>query len=146
MKFRYSMQKLVDLKKNEKSHAEWMLSKAIGQLHEEESHLEHLEKVQRSTQDKLLGLASQTTTAAQLSLMQDYVSFMNHQIDRKHQDVQYARQQVTDRQVQLTEKVKEEKVWEKAKQRAYEKFALIVQKKEQDEMDEIASIRRMETI
>jgi flagellar protein FliJ len=146
VRFHYSMQKLVDLKSNEKAHAEWMLSKAIGQLHEEESSLSHLVTMKDSMQNHLLGQAARTTTVAELIQMQEYVIHLNNQIHRKHQDVLFAKQMVTDRQESLTEKMKEEKVWAKAKERAYEKYMTIVRKKEQEEMDEIASVRRVETI
>jgi flagellar protein FliJ len=146
MRFQYSMQKLVDLKSNEKAHAEWMLSKAIGQLHEEENNLNQLVTLKDSMQDNIMGQAAKTTTVAELVQLQSYVVHLDQQIHRKHQDVLFAKQQVTDRQENLTEKMKEEKVWTKAKERAYEKFMTIVRKKEQEEMDEIASVRRVETI
>ena len=39
LSFRYSLQKIVDLKKNEKTQAEWILSHAMGVLQEEEHSL-----------------------------------------------------------------------------------------------------------
>ena len=36
MRFRYPLQKLVDLKTNQKEQAEWMLSEAIADLQREE--------------------------------------------------------------------------------------------------------------
>ncbi|MEC0268507.1 flagellar export protein FliJ, partial [Paenibacillus anseongense] len=39
MQFRYSFQQIVDLKNNERTQAEWILSEAMGQLRNEETNL-----------------------------------------------------------------------------------------------------------
>ena len=42
MRFRYSLQKIVDLKANETKQAEWLLSDAVGRLSEAEHSLQEL--------------------------------------------------------------------------------------------------------
>ncbi|GJM75556.1 hypothetical protein HMSSN036_77720 [Paenibacillus macerans] len=49
MKFRYVYQKVLDLKSNEKTQAEWMLSAAVGELQSEQRSLEQLFEEQART-------------------------------------------------------------------------------------------------
>lgn len=42
MRFHYTFQKVVDLKGNEKTQAEWMLSSALGELQAQEKSLDEL--------------------------------------------------------------------------------------------------------
>jgi flagellar FliJ protein len=84
----------------------------------------------------------ETTTVSQLMLMQQYMNHIDRQIDRKHKDVQEAQFTVFKRQDQLTLKMREEKQWVKAREKAYRKFEADERRKEQYLMDEMASLRR----
>jgi flagellar FliJ protein len=64
----------------------------------------------------------------------------------KSRDVEGARTDVTDKQFVLSGKMMEEKVWTKAKEKAQLQFTAILMKKEQEELDEIALNRRIQTI
>jgi hypothetical protein len=82
MRFRYSFQKIVDLKANEKTQAEWVLSGAVGRLREEEESLStlYVEKNQIETQ---LSSASQMTTASELMVYQNYLDHLDNRIGTK---------------------------------------------------------------
>ncbi|MFK7695836.1 flagellar export protein FliJ [Paenibacillus sp. HJGM_3] len=146
MHFRYPLQKLVDLKSNEKIQAEWGLSEAIGLLHSERNELAALEAHKDEVQHQLGNASANRTTASQLMLLQDYVEYQNKEISRKMKAVVTAERLVEQRQQELSEKMKEEKVWEKAKEKAYAQFISMMQKKEQAELDEIALTRRVQTV
>lgn len=146
MKYRYPLQKLVDLKANEKSHAEFLLSKAVVRLQEEQASLHRLHGERRAVEDAVWDSASGATTISELMQAQSYLLHLDQQIQRKHEDVLSAEQGVSRMQESLNGKVIEEKVWNKAKERAFDRFMTVVRKKEQDELDEIASVRRLETI
>lgn len=140
MKFQYSFQKIVDLKNNEKTQAEWLLSEAIHRLQTEESSLEELLTLKQSIQERIAE-ASQSATISELQLYQDYIVFINEKIEQKHMDVRRAQIQVVDKQEHLTVKALDEKIWSKAREKAYTSFRAFSLKKEQDQIDEMASIR-----
>lgn len=140
MKFQYSFQKIVDLKNNEKTQAEWLLSEAIHRLQHEESSLEDLLSLKQNIQDRMTE-ASQSATISELQLYQEYVIFINEKIELKHVDVRKAQNHVVDKQEHLTVKMLDEKIWSKAREKEYTNFRAISLKKEQDQIDEMASIR-----
>ncbi|CAG7603064.1 hypothetical protein PAESOLCIP111_00563 [Paenibacillus solanacearum] len=141
MRFRYSFQKIVDLKTNEKTQAEWILSDAIVKLKEEESKLHELEHAKTEMQQELHDVAGQRTTVSNLLLLQSFVEQIDQRIQAQHKDLQSAQSDVQIKQNDLTGKMLEEKVWTKAKERAFQRFSAQMLKKEQDNLDEMATNR-----
>lgn len=142
MKFRYAFEKLVELKNNEKSYAEWLLSNSIGKLHRAESSLQLLIQDKDEAYQHIHHAGKGKIAVSQLQQMQDYMHFLDRQIEETSRHVERAQAEVTERQTELTEKMKEEKIWQKAKEKAYEHFISIARKKEQEVLDEMAQIRR----
>ncbi|MBP1156007.1 MULTISPECIES: flagellar export protein FliJ [unclassified Paenibacillus] len=141
MRFRYTFQKIVDLKTNEKTQAEWVLSQAIVKLREEESSLDRLENAKQEMQEELYKVSGTRTTVSNLMLLQSFVDHIDVCIKDKHQDLSTAKTNVQIKQDDLTGKMLEEKVWTKAKEKAYQKFSSGVLKIEQDQLDEMATSR-----
>ena len=142
MAFRYSLQKIVDLKGNQKTQAEWMLSEAIGKLREEELALGRLLR-ERSEQQELLRQAAEAAApVADLRALQHYIDHLQHLIERKSEEVSSAQGRVSQCQQVLMDRTIDEKVWLKSRDRAYQSFLSLMLKKEQAELDEIASVRR----
>ncbi|TVY10655.1 flagellar export protein FliJ [Paenibacillus cremeus] len=141
MRFRYSFQKIVDLKTNEKTQAEWMLSQAMVTLREEENHLNELEYAKIEMQEELHKASGQRTTVSNLLLLQSYVDHIDQSIHSKQKDLETAKVVVQEKQDDLTEKMLQEKVWTKAKEREYRKFTLLMLKTEQNQLDEMATNR-----
>ncbi|WP_426447097.1 flagellar export protein FliJ [Paenibacillus sp. S-38] len=141
MRFRYAFQKIVDLKMNEKTQAEWMLSEAIGRMKQEESSLVELEHSKRSLQEELQEASTRSISVSDLLLMQSYVDYVDTRIQEKHTDIQLAKTVVQSKQDDLTGKMLQEKVWAKAKEKAFQRFSFDVMKKEQDGLDEMATNR-----
>lgn len=141
MRFRYSLQKIVDLKTNEKRQAEWMLTDAIEQLKKEEHTLQELENIKNTLYELMQTSASQSASVHELQTIQHYVLHVDKQIEEKYTDVRRAQGDVEHKQNGLTEKVKEEKVWHRAKEQAYGHFQHHLRRKEQQELDEIAATR-----
>lgn len=146
MKFRYPFQKLVDLKSNEKSQAEWFLSKAIGRLRDEEMSLHELRMLKERIYDELNVSSQRKVTVAEIVHMQSYIDHLDQKIMEKNKDIQSANIEVTLKRSHLNDKVIEEKVWHKAKEKAFEHFQVTLRKKEQEEMDEIAGNRPIDSL
>jgi len=141
MRFRFSLQKVVDLKGNQKTQAEWMLSEAIGKLREEQLSLAELHQEKQTSQEQLRLSAAQPTAIVQLQLLQQYIDHLENLIERKNADLAAAQMNVDGKQQVLLEKTIDEKVWLKAREKAYVQFQAFSQKKEQEQLDEMVSNR-----
>lgn len=141
MRFRYSLQKIVDLKGSEKSMAEWEYAAALGQLHREEMKLSELLAERRRAEEEMARLAAASVTLAELTGVQVYIDALDIKIRMQQQGVQYAERLVVERRKALADKTVEEKVWLKAREKAYEKFRHEMLVIEQNELDEIATVR-----
>ena len=142
-KFRYPFQKVVDLKSSEKTQAEWVLSSAIGKLAEEEQALAVLRAKQMEWEQKLEASSRTAVPLYELQSIQYYLDYIELSIANKLKDVAHAQQAVDLCRSKLSDKLKDEKVWLKAKDHARERFRYAVQVKEQNELDEMASVRFM---
>lgn len=141
MKFRYPFQKVVDLKNNERTQAEWMLSNAIGKLQIEENSLQELHTKKEILEKNLSQASSNSAKIFELQEFQEYLTFVEQQIQTKHQDIQKAQHQVAHKKDDLSEKMLDEKVWSKAKEKAYSQYTALSLKKEQEQLDELATMR-----
>lgn len=141
MRFHYTFQKVVDLKGNEKTQAEWMLSSALGELQAQEKSLDELIGQRSTLMLSLQSAAQQKTPMAKLREMQDYVDYLDKCIARKHSDISLAHAEVQNKQNHLSTKVLDEKVWLKAKDKAQTAFLQNMSLREQNELDEMATVR-----
>lgn len=143
MRFKYPLQKVVNLKKTEKSNAEMLLARAMGQLRLVEMSLVELETEWNEVQQLLMDSAQQPTPVSTLVAIQDYLEHLELCIKRKRYEAELAKMEVQNKQVYLTERTVDEKVWLKTRERAYQKYTEVVQRKEQYVLDEIALRRRI---
>ncbi|XEC97110.1 flagellar export protein FliJ [Paenibacillus tarimensis] len=141
--YQYPYQKIVDLKKSEKTQAEWELSAALSKLQTEAHDLEQLEKERASWQRKLHAASADIIPLSELQTVQTYLDYLDDCITKKNQAIRAARSDVELNQSRLSVKVKDEKVWLKAKEQAFHRFMHTMQRKEQNELDEIATVRYM---
>jgi flagellar FliJ protein len=141
MSFRYSFQQIVDLKNNERTQAEWILSEAMGQLRNEETSLHGLFEQKENLHNEMVQATSHSVTISNMLMMQSYMNHVDNQIARKHQDVKHARHIVSEKQEHLSVKMIDEKVWTKAREKAHNQFQVMIAKKEQDALDEMATNR-----
>jgi flagellar FliJ protein len=141
MKFHYSFQKIVDLKNNQRTQAEWMLSEAIAMLQVEKDSLSDLLAKKDELQRCISNAAVNSTKIFEIQEFQDHLDFIERQIYSKYMDVQKAERHVTNQQGHLTDKMMDEKIWTKSKEKAYVKFQQFTLKKEQEVLDEMATMR-----
>ncbi|MFE5319601.1 flagellar export protein FliJ [Paenibacillus sp. NPDC056579] len=141
MRFRYAFQKIVDLKINEKTQAEWLLSEAIGKVREEESSLSELHAEKNGIQEQLHRASANKATISQMMMYQQYADHIDNRITLKNKDLEKAQQVVLVKQDNLAGRMMEEKVWTKAKEKAQLRFKANMLKTEQDQLDEMATNR-----
>ena len=142
-RFQYTYQKIVDLKSSEKTQAEWLLSAAVGKLQAEETTLENLQEDRGAWCCRLLEAAATAVPLSELVAMQQYVGHIDICIGRKLGEVKLAQRQVDESRAILSDRMKDEKVWQKSKEQALGRFRSFMQTKEQSELDEMATVRFM---
>ena len=142
--FKYTFQKIVDLKESEKTQAEWMLSEAFATLNKLKEQLSLLHQEQEHWEQKLEQSVIVPTTMQEVLTIQHYIDFYKQAIIDKNVEIKDATYRVEVRRAELASKMKEEKVWIKAKENEHTKFKYHIQLKEQNELDEMASIRFIE--
>ncbi|AIQ64451.1 flagellar export protein FliJ [Paenibacillus stellifer] len=141
MKFNYNFQKVVDLKGNERTQAEWMLSSALGELEAQEKSLAELMEQRNEMLFQLQAAAEQCSSMNKIRELQDYVDFLENRIVHKHQQINAAHQKVVRKQDELNEKALDEKVWLKAREKALSLFQHNMNLREQNDLDEMATVR-----
>lgn len=141
MRFQYSLQKIVDLKENEKLQAEWLLADAMQKLLQEEHSLQELYELEETLQTHLQELTLSKASVFELQMVQQYIQHVNQLIEQKKLDVKSAKGNVENKQQGLTNKAKEAKIWDRARGKARDQFMVEFRRKEQQEIDEIAVVR-----
>jgi|HigsolmetaAR203D_1030402.scaffolds.fasta_scaffold01329_10 flagellar FliJ protein len=141
MGFRYALQKIVDLKQSEKSQAEWILADAIQALRREEAALQELREEKRRIQEEMQNKAKREAPIADLQALHQYVAHLDRAIASRERDVKAATRRVDECREGLGVKMREEKLWQKARERAYIGYMEEMRKKEQQELDELAGVR-----
>lgn len=141
MKFRYVYQKIVDLKTNEKTQAEWMLSEAVTQLQVEQRSLEQLFEDRKQTAAVIQNEMEHSASVIKLQELQRYMDYLDQCIAFKTKDVHKAEINVEKKKSFLSSKMLDEKVWLKAKEKATNKFQHEMLLREQNELDEMATVR-----
>ncbi|MDR6883859.1 flagellar export protein FliJ [Bacillus sp. 3255] len=141
MHFRYSFQQILNLKNNERTQAEWILSEAMGQLRNEETSLHGLFQQKENLQNEMAAVSSDSVSISKMLMLQTYMDHVDKQIASKHKDVQQAKHVVLKKQEYLSERMIDEKVWTKAREKAFNQFQSFVAKKEQEALDEMATNR-----
>lgn len=141
MRFHYAFQNIVNLKGNEKTQAEWLLSNAIAKLQEEEKSLHEYENIRRDMTDQLQSEVENAASVAKIREIQSFVEHLDQCIIKKNMDVRKANVVVRKSQSHLTDKMLDEKVWMKSREKAKDKFQHETLLREQNELDEIATVR-----
>lgn len=141
MKFRFPLQKIVDLKGNEKTQAEWLLSQALSKLRDEEQFLQELNDEISRQQERLSRSSENPIPIVDIQFIQAYIIHLKKQIEHKRVDVQNAQVNVQGKQSILMDRSVDEKVWIKAREKALNLFIATSLKKDQQDMDEMASTR-----
>ncbi len=141
MMYRYPLQKIVDLKGNEKKQAEWLLADAMGHLRSEELGLQGILEEKQRVQEAIEQSASAAVSIQSLQQLQDYVAHLERLAEEQVVQINKAQQQVEHNQDHLKGCVLDEKVWDTSKEKAYRHHVRHLARQEQNELDEIAVMR-----
>lgn len=143
VKFAYAYEKIVGLKESEKRQAEWMLSDALGKLQLQQLSLEQLLAERKLWEERQTEMAQSAVPLGELVAVQQYLTYLDSSIQSKNAEVRRANGVVEQSRSHLTVKLKDEKVWLQAKERAINRFRQASMLQEQNELDEMATVRFM---
>ena len=141
MKFRYHLQKIVDLKESEKSMAEWEYAAALGKLKEEQERLERIGLEKEEAEKRLAEQALRPTPLMEIQRLQQFIEWLDYRMKNQLAEVRKAEEQTSLRRRRLADKMVDEKVWLNAKDKARERFRAEWLAREQNELDEMAVMR-----
>lgn len=141
VKFKYVYQKIVHLKQNQKTMAQWSLAAAMVKLAEEEKTLSRLQTNRERCLEQINERGAQSVTISELTSLQAYADYLEDQIRQKNQDVEHAQQNVRYSQSHLSDRLTDEKIWLRLREQAKDTFIRNELHKEQQFLDEMACIR-----
>lgn len=137
--FRYSFQKILDLKTNEKDRALQAFGESLNRLSRAEVTLQNL---MRKKDEILLSLQYQKETNISTYLTyQEYLSKLDREIVQCMQKLELAKQDSERKQQMLRARTTDEKIWRNLREKAYESHREEMLRQEQIELDEAASLQ-----
>jgi len=141
MKFRYPFQKVLDVKAKEKKNTESMLAQALAEVVKAEQALAQLEAERARTLARVNEEAQRGQKMAELIAGQEYVRCLDGAIRQTAFRLSEAERRAEEIRALLLERTVEEKVWLKAREKAFEDFKVQESRIHQHELDEIATNR-----
>ncbi len=140
-RFLFSMQNLLDMKekledqaKNEYSQANMRLQEAQWELEQLRLRQTHAEGLLRQEMQEKLDVRKIKRREDALEVIKMYVLQQKLTVIQREKEVEVARKKLSDA-------MKERKIFEKLREKAFEKFKIEENKKEQKENDELVSYR-----
>ena len=138
-RFRFSMQNILQMKEKLERQAKNEYAQANARLLQEQEKLEILQNRLRANDELLKGELQESLTIVKIKkikqdseILETYIELQNNVIVRCEAEVEQARKK-------LTEAMKERKIFEKLREKAWEKFQKEELQKEQKEVDELVS-------
>ncbi len=138
MSFEYSLQKVMDVKEQEKFQSQLYYKEAIGQFEQVATKLYHSLKRKESLEAKAREQITAGVTIFELQQHQSELLRLQQEINQLQRQTQQAREQMNIRQRDLVDKSVEAKKFEKMKQLGREEFEQEQHRLETNEMDELS--------
>lgn len=138
-KFRYSMQSILDIKMKMETQAKQAFSAALNALNEEEQKLEVLQKRKAAYEEEGRQLLTGQLNVREIEDNKNAILMMEQYIDEQRLQVKRAAERVESAREQLAEVMKERKMHESLKEKAFESFLQEENRQEGKAVDELTS-------
>ncbi|MBQ2319978.1 MAG: flagellar export protein FliJ [Lachnospiraceae bacterium] len=140
-KFIFKMENILSIKYKLEEQAKAEYGIEIAKLREEEYKLSALKQKKEEYQQKLLEEVSGKLVINKIKLLENSVENIKYNIKIQMVIVKRQEEQVEIAQQKLDNAVKERKIYEKLKEKAFENFKAELNAEEQKEVDELVSFR-----
>lgn len=138
-KFIYRLQNILDVKLKLESQAKTTFSLAAAKLAEEEQKLEALYQAHLEAQEAYRQCSIGLLDLMELKEAKDMVEYIKGQIAEQKKAVEYAKKMLEVARFQLNEAMKDRKIHEKLKEKAFEEFIHEENEAEKKEIDQLVS-------
>lgn len=138
MSFKYSLQKLLDIKENEKQMKEVEYASAQKNFEEKATKLYQLLKRKEEVEESYLQKLNEGVSVYEIQQQQNSLFRMKMEIDKQMKETDIARAVMNKRQAELISISMDVKKFEKMKEIKKEQFILEQKRLEMKEMDEIS--------
>ncbi len=140
-KFVYRMQSILNIKLKMEEQAKNSFAIARMKLDEEEERLESFFAKKREYEDEFRLLAQGSISVLELNACKNAIEYTKNQIKRQLVEVKVAGKNLEAAQLRLNEAVKERKIQEKLREKAFDEFLVELNEEEKKEIDELVSYR-----
>jgi flagellar FliJ protein len=89
----------------------------------------------------MTGVAAASLPVSELMLIQRYIDHLDEQIRRSERNIDLAQRNVEHSRQYLTERMVDEKVWTKVREKAHVAHIAHIEKQSQNQLDDIAAVR-----
>jgi flagellar FliJ protein len=139
MKYRYPLQKILDLKEKEKEMLQVSLSSSLNKLEKEKENYQRLQENINSLEHDWAMNQQRILSIADWAEWYSYKQLMEKKLNEKAIHLQRVEQEVERKREQVLEKAREVKIYQILKARDYTRYLATENRKEQIVLDEISA-------
>lgn len=140
-KFIYKLQNVLDIKLKMENQAKTEFSMAAARLNEEEEKLQMLMKQKAEYEEEYRKKSTGKLDIAELKFAKDNVEYIKDRIRVQEGVINMAKKELEIARFRLNEAIKDRKIHEKLKEKAFEEFMQEENEAEKKEIDELVSFR-----
>lgn len=140
-KFVYRMQNILNIKNKLETQAKNAYMAARNRLTEEEERLEDMFRQKKAYEDAYRRQILGTMNVRDIAMCKNAIELSKNMIKRQLVEVKVAGKNLEAAQIRLGEIMKERKIQEKLKEKAYDEFLQDLNDQEKKEIDELVSFR-----
>lgn len=140
-KFIYRLQNVLDIKLKLESQAKTNFSMIAARLNEEEAKLSALYVTKSEYEDEYRAKSLGRLNVAELKFAKDNVEYIKGRIEEQIEVINNVRRELEVARFRLNEAMKERKIYEKLKEKAFEEFLQEESAAEKKEIDQLVSFR-----
>lgn len=138
-KFKFSMQKILDIKQKSREQEELSYAQMVSMITEEEKQLANLERERQLLLEELSACQVNGTSIVEIMNKQHYIDHLDHVIDKQIKKIKLLKDKLELKRQRLVEVKIEEKKYERLREKKLYEYILKDNQLEQIELDEIAS-------
>ncbi len=139
--FRFSMQNILNMKEKLEDQAKNKYAQANARLLREQEKLEIIVARREEAREKLKLVLYETLSVAEIRTRENAVEVLKFYAMQQQLAVKRCEKEVEVAREELSEAMKERKIFEKLREKAFEEFVFEENRKEQKEVDELMSYK-----
>lgn len=138
MKFKFKMERVLNYKETIEDHKKNEFGTAQENLNNEEKKLNDITQYKENLKTEK-NLSANSTNAGNLAMYHNYINELEFKIKSQEKIVVKSQKEVEEAKEEMVDAVREKKMFEKLKEKEYEKHLYETQKKEEEVIDTIVT-------